>query len=164
MNYTLPNTINGGGLKSKVIFLPDEVGSDLPVTMWYFENSFGVVCEVSPRSSSHEGLVCFLQRKHTDCGSCVYNKISSAAWFYKAFINSPATESGMLWPRCLFIGIGHFDDSSNTNCLMKSSEQPFLQTILSLKLECCQSSDSWMMMSLTLLGVLHMEHHAPFIE
>ena len=59
MNYTLPNTINGGGLKSKVIFLPDEVGSDLPVTMWYFEDSFGVVCNVPPRSSSHEGL-CFV--------------------------------------------------------------------------------------------------------
>ena len=29
--------MNGGGLKSKVIFLPEEVGSDLPVTMWYFE-------------------------------------------------------------------------------------------------------------------------------
>ena len=56
MNYTFPNTINGGGLKSKVVFLPEEVGSDLPVTMWYFENSFGVVCKVPPRSSSHEGL------------------------------------------------------------------------------------------------------------
>ena len=56
MNYTFPNTINSGGLKSKVIFLPEEVGSDLPVTMWYFENSFGVVCKVPPRSSSHEGL------------------------------------------------------------------------------------------------------------
>jgi hypothetical protein len=33
MNYTIPNTVNGGGLKSKVIFLPEEVGSDLPVTM-----------------------------------------------------------------------------------------------------------------------------------
>ena len=50
--------MNGGGLKSKV-FLPDEVGSDLPVTMWYFENSFGVVCKVPPRSSSHEGLCLF---------------------------------------------------------------------------------------------------------
>ena len=39
MNYTFPNTNNGGDLKSKV-FLPEEVGSDLPVTMWYFENSF----------------------------------------------------------------------------------------------------------------------------
>ena len=37
MNYTFPNTIKGGGLKSKVVFLPEEVGSDLPVTMWYFE-------------------------------------------------------------------------------------------------------------------------------
>ena len=80
MNYTLPNTINGGGLKSKVIFLPDEVESDLPVTMWYFETSFGVVCKVSPRSSSHEGLCLFSfpQRKYTDCGSRVYKKITSA--------------------------------------------------------------------------------------
>ena len=31
MNYTFPNTNNGGDLKSKV-FLPEEVGSDLPVT------------------------------------------------------------------------------------------------------------------------------------
>ena len=42
MSYTFPNTINGGGLKSKVVCLPEEVGSDLPVTMWYFEDSIGV--------------------------------------------------------------------------------------------------------------------------
>ena len=58
MDFTIPNTINGGALKSK-IFLPHEVGSDLPVTMWYFEQSFGVVCKVPPRSSSHEGLCLF---------------------------------------------------------------------------------------------------------
>ena len=58
IDYTFPNTINAGGLKSKV-FLPDEVGSDLPVTLWYFEQSFGVVCKVPPRSSSHEGLCLF---------------------------------------------------------------------------------------------------------
>ena len=44
MDYIFSNTIYGAGLKSK-IFLPDEVGSDLPVTMWYFEHSFGVVCK-----------------------------------------------------------------------------------------------------------------------
>ena len=59
MNYTFPNTFNGGGLKSKVVFLPEEVGSDQPVTMWYFENSIGVVCKVPLRSSSHEGLCLF---------------------------------------------------------------------------------------------------------
>ena len=47
--------MDGGALKSK-IFLPGEVGSDLPVTMWYFEDSFGVVCQAPLRSSSHEGL------------------------------------------------------------------------------------------------------------
>ena len=33
-----------------------------------------------------------------------------------------ATGSGMLWiqPGCLFVGIGHFDHSSNTDRLMKS--------------------------------------------
>jgi hypothetical protein len=51
--------MDGGALKSKVVFLPDEVQSDLPVTMWYFEQSFGVVCKVPPRSSSHEGLCLF---------------------------------------------------------------------------------------------------------
>ena len=84
----------------------------------------------------------------TDCGSYVYNEITSAAWFYEAFNNSPATESGMIWPGCFFVGIGHFDDSSNTDHLMKNSEHPFLQTILNLTLECCQSSDSWMLVSL----------------
>ena len=34
MNYTFPNTINGGGaLKSEVIFLPEEDGSEISVTM-----------------------------------------------------------------------------------------------------------------------------------
>ena len=95
-------------------------------------------------------FVCFPQRKYTDCGSRVYDKIPSADWFYEAFNNSPATESGMLWirPGCLFVGIGHFDDSSNTDRLMKNSEHPLLQTILNLTLERCQSSDSWMLVSL----------------
>ena len=57
----------------------------------------------------------------TDCGSCVYDEITSADWFYEAFNNSPATESGMLWPGCLFVGIGHFEDSSYTDRLMKSN-------------------------------------------
>ena len=49
----------------------------------------------------------------------MYNEITSAGWFYEAFNNSPATESGMLWlwSRCIFVGIGHFDDSSNTDLL-----------------------------------------------
>jgi hypothetical protein len=67
-------------------------------------------------------FVCFPQRKYTDCGSHVYDKITSADWFYEAFNNSPATESGMLWlwHECIFVGIRHFDDSSNTDHLMKS--------------------------------------------
>ena len=78
----------------------------------------------------------------------MYDEITSAGWFYEAFNNSPATESGMLWPGCLFVGIGHFDDSSNIDCFMKSSEHHFLQTILNLILEHHQSSDSWMLVSL----------------
>ena len=43
----------------------------------------------------------------------------------------------MLWlqSRCVFVGIRHSDDSSNTDCLIKNSEHPFLQTILNLTLE-----------------------------
>ena len=96
-------------------------------------------------------FVCFVFPRGnipTDCGSCVYNEITSADWFYEAFNNSPATESGMLQLGCLFVGIGHFDDSSNTDHLMKNSEHPFLQTILYLTLEHCQSSDSCMLVSL----------------
>ena len=101
-------------------------------------------------------FVCFPQRKYTDCGSYVYDEITSADWFYEVFNNSPASEGGMLLiqPGCLFVGIGHFDDSSNTDRLMKNSEHPLLQTILNLTLECHQSSDSWMMMSLTYVGSL----------
>ena len=105
-------------------------------------------------------FVCFPQRKYTDCGSHVYNKITSADWFYEAFNNSPATESGMLriQPGCLFVCIGKFDDSSNTDRLMKNSEHPFLQIILNLTLEHCQLSDSWMLVSLLpYLEVSHLE-------
>ena len=132
--------MNGGGLKSKVVFLPDEVGSDLPVTMWYFELTLELFAKSlqDPQVMKDFDFVCFPQRKYTDCGSCVYNKITSADWFYEAFNNSPATESGMLLIQhgCLFVGIGHFDDSSNTDRLMKNSEHPFLQTTLNLTLEC----------------------------
>ena len=93
-------------------------------------------------------FACFPQKKYTDCGSRVCNNITSADWFYEAFNNSPATESGMRWPGCLFVGIGHFDDSSNTDCLMKNSEHPKLLCKLNLTLEHCQSSVSWMLVSL----------------
>jgi hypothetical protein len=77
-------------------------------------------------------------------------RFTSADWFYEAFNKSPATESGMLWiqPGCLFVGIGHFDDSSTTDHLMKNSKHPFLQTILNMTLEHHHSSDSWMLVSL----------------
>ena len=98
-------------------------------------------------------FVCFPQRKYSDCVSYVYNKITSADWFYEAFNKSPAAESGMLWiqPGCLFVGIGHFDDSSNTDCLMKSELRasfPTNYTKSDTRALHCQSSDSWMLVSL----------------
>ena len=68
-------------------------------------------------------FVCFPQRKYTDCGPGVHDKITSADWFYEAFNNSHATESGMLWPGYYFVGIRHCNDSSNTDHLMKNSER-----------------------------------------
>jgi hypothetical protein len=96
MKYTFPKTINGGGLKSKV-FLPEEVGSDLPVTISYFE-PLELFATSLQDPQVMKDFVCFLQRKHTNYGSHVYNKITSADWFYEAFNNSPATKSGMLQP------------------------------------------------------------------
>ena len=83
-----------------------------------------ILLELFEKSIQHphdmKDFVCFPQRKYTDCGSRVYNKTTSAHWFYEAFNNSPATESGMLQHGCLFLGIRHFDDSSSTDHLMKS--------------------------------------------
>ena len=108
------------------------------MTMWYFEllELFAKSLQ-DPKVIKDFDFVCFPQRKYTDCGSRVYNEITSADWFYEAFNNSPATESEMLWlqSRCVFVGIRHSDDSSNTDCLIKNSEHPFLQTILNLTLE-----------------------------
>ena len=108
MNYTFPNTINGGGFKSNVVCLPEEVGSDLPVTMWYFELTLELFAKSLQDPQVMKDFVYFPQRKYTDCGSHVYGKITSADWFYEAFNNSPATESGMfkLQPGCIFVGIG----------------------------------------------------------
>ena len=97
--------------------------------MWYFE-PLELFAKSLQDPKVRKNFVCFPQRKYTDCGSHVYNKITSADWFYEAFNKSPATESGMLWiqHRYLFTGIGHFDDSSNTDCLMKSKLRASLLT------------------------------------
>ena len=82
----------------------------------------------------------------------MYDKITSADWFYEAFNNSPATESGMLWlwSGCIFVGIGHFDDSSNTDHLDEElrASFPTNYTISGTRALHCQSSDSWMLVSL----------------
>ena len=57
----------------------------------------------------------------------------------------------MLQPGCLFVGIGHFDDSSNTDRLMKSKLRasfPPNYTKSDTRTSHCQSSDSWMLVSL----------------
>ena len=55
--------MESGALKSK-IFLPEEVGSDLPVTMWYFEDSIGVFAKSLRDPQVMNDFVCFPQRKY----------------------------------------------------------------------------------------------------
>ena len=154
MNYTFPNTINGWWcsqiLKSKVVFLSYEVGSHLPVTMWYFENSFGVVCKVPLRSSSHEGL-CLLSPEDIYWLWIMCVQQDSVSWLVLWGIHQLTSDwkCNALDPAWVFIcwyrTLWWF---FKTDCLMKNSEHPLLQTILNLTLECRQSSDSWMLVSI----------------
>ena len=144
--------LDSGALKSKV-FLPDEVGSELSVTMWYFEQSFGVVCKVPLRSSSHEGLFLF-SPEETFWLWIMYVQQDYISWLFLWSIQqitcnwkwNALTPVFICWYRTLWQFL------KNTDWLMKNSEHPFLQTILNLTLDCCQSSDSWMMLSLTNAG------------
>ena len=132
MDYTFPNTIKWMVVLSNLKSYSYQMRLD-HTSQWQC-GTLRIPFELFAKSLQDPQImmyfVCFPQRIYTDCGSHVYDKIPSADWFYEAFNNSPATESGMLWiwPGCLFVGIGHFDDSSNTDRLMKTSEHPFLHT------------------------------------
>ena len=122
MNYTFPNTINGGGLKSKVVFLPEEVGSDLSVTMWYFEQSFGVVCKVPPRSSSHEGLCLFSPEE------IYWLWITCVWWDYIIWL--------VLWSiQQINTQAGAFHFQSLVNCWMLHRTSQLLPRVTSLTLQ-----------------------------
>ena len=152
MNYTFPNTINGCGLKSKVVFLPEEVGSDLPVTMWYFEHSFGVVYKVPPRSSSHEGLCLFSPEEiywlwimcvqPDDVSWLVLWSIQQFTCHWKWNAPAPAWVS-MCWYRTLwwFFKYWLFDKELRASF-------PTNYTKSDTRASHCQSSDSWMLVSL----------------
>ena len=118
--------------------------------MWYIEQSFGVVCKVPLRSSSHGGLCLFSPEElYWLWITCIQQDYISwlVLWSIQQFTSD--WKWHVLAPARVFIvGIGHFDDSSNTDHLMKSSEHPFLKTIVNLTLDWCQSSDSWILVSL----------------
>ena len=146
--------MNGGGLKSKVIFLPEEAGSDLPVTLWYFENYFGVVCKVPPRSSSHEGLCLFYPEEiyWLWITSVQWDNFSwLVLWSIQQFTSSwkwnTLAQVFICWKRTIwwFFKYWLLDEELRSSFL-------FLQTMLDLTLECCQSSNFWMMVSLTNVG------------
>ena len=64
----------------------------------------------------------------------MYNKITSADWFYEAFNNSPATESGMLLiqPRCLFVDL--VNTVSRDNVSIQSTPVEDRYNIFTLKM------------------------------
>jgi hypothetical protein len=114
MNYTFPNTIQLMVVVSNLWSYFYQMRLD-QTSQWQC-GTLSSPLELFAKSLQDpqvmKDIVCFPQREYTDCGSRVYNKNTSADWFYEAFNNSPATESGMLWhqPGYLFVGIGHFDD------------------------------------------------------
>ena len=141
----------GGALKSKV-FLPDEVGSDLPVTMWYFEQSFGVVCKVPLRSSRHEGLCLFSPEEiYWLWITCVWQDYISwlVLWSIQQFTsnwkwNAPDPALVFIcWYRTIwwFFKYWPFDEELRASF-------PTNYTISDTRASHCQSSDSWMLVSL----------------
>ena len=156
MNYTFPNTIKWmvvlSNIKSKVVFLPDEVRSDLPVTMWYFENSFGVVCKVPPRSSSHEWLCLFSPEEiYWLWIMCVWQEyiswlvlwsIQQVTCHWKWNASAPARVF-ICWYQTLwwFFKYWMFDEELRASF-------PTNYTKSDTRALHCQSSDSWMLVSL----------------
>ena len=120
--------------------------------MWYFEHSFGIVCKVPLRSSSHEWLCLISPEKiYWLQITCVQRDYFSwlVLWSIQQFTsnwksNAPDPAQVYIcwyWRLWWFFKYWPFDEELRASF-------PFLQTILNLTLECCQSSDSWMLVSL----------------
>ena len=97
MNYTFPNTIKFMMVLSNQRYFYQ---MRLDQTTQWKCGTLRIPLELFAKSLKDpqvmKDLDCFPQRKYIDCGSCIYDEIASADWFYEAFNNSPATESGML--------------------------------------------------------------------
>ena len=152
IHYTFPNTINSGGLKSKAVFLPDEVGSDIPVTMWYFEQSIGVVCKVPLRSSSHEGLwLCLFSPEEIYWLwiTCVWWDCISwlVLWSIQQFTSNwkwnALARVFICWYRTLWWLFKYwpFDEELRSSFATNYTKSD-------TRASHCQSSDSWMLVSL----------------
>ena len=116
--------------------------------MWYFENSIGVVCKVPLRYSSHEWLCLFSPEEiywlwiicvRWDYISCLV--LWSIQQFTSGWKWNALARVFICWymTLCWFFKYWLFDEELRAS---------FLQTILNLTLEHCQSSDSWMLVSL----------------
>ena len=130
------------------IFQPEDIQSDYPINLWYYEPISLIRCALrDPDVMKH--FVLYPQHKYTLCGERVYDEITSADWFHEAFLSSPASDAyGNLIPGRLFVGLCGFDDGSVIDKLQRISEHPYLLSFMNLSNEGRKIVDSWMLISL----------------
>ena len=146
LDISIPPTLHGSVVRTKV-FSAEELNVYEPVTLFYFDPI--ELLKVKFRNPNLlKNFVCYPQLKITNCGQRIYDEATSAKWFKSAFQQSPATDGSKLLPGSLFVGLCDFDNKSAINKLMRSSEHPFLMSMLNLSQKARQRSESWSMIAL----------------
>jgi hypothetical protein len=146
LDVSFPPALHGGVVQRQV-FDTEDIGSDTSIELCYFE-PVPLIAAALRNPSLMEHFIFHPQMKKTVCGKRVYDEATSAEWFHKAFHNSPATENGVLKQGHLFIGLCDFDDGSVIDKMMKSSEHPFLMSMMNLTQQKRQSADAWLLLAL----------------
>jgi hypothetical protein len=104
INKAFPSSTFGGEILSHV-FPPEELCSDYPITMWYFD-PLPLIRGIFRDPVIMKHMALYPQAKYTSTGMRVYDEITSANWFHHAFRASPASDSnGNLIKGRLFVAL-----------------------------------------------------------